>query len=386
MADHTADGDQITVGHTIYAFKEGGMERGLVNIVNYGDSSRFRHIILCLTEAGEFARQLRSPSCRVIEFHKQPGNDFRLASRIARAVRECGISILHARGWPALLETAFAARLAGIDATIYGFHGKTVSELAGIGALRRMAQAVALRSYDRVVTLNQRMRSDLAVEAYLPESRIQVIANGVDLNVFQPREDRARLRERFGLPSRRFIVGNIARLDPVKNHEVIVRALSAFPPGTERPYFLLVGEGETRPFLERKISELGLKEDVCLWGYSNNTAELLNCMDVYVQSSFYEGFSNTVLEAMSVGLPVLATDVGGTRDLFDEGVEGFFFRPADDRQLAGLIRKVWMAPTVAISLGQRARDRVVNHFSIRRMTAQYESMYFELSAREVSGL
>lgn len=384
MSDHAADGEVITVGHTIYAFKEGGMERGLVNIVNYGDSSRFRHVILCLTEAGEFARQLKSPSCRVIEFHKRPGNDFRLASRIARAVQECGISILHARGWPTLLETAFAARLAGIDATIYGFHGKTVSELAGIGALRRIAQAAALRSYDRVVTLNQRMRSDLAAEAHFPENRIQVIPNGVDVNLFRPREDRASLRARFGLPLNRFIVGNIARLDPVKNHQVIFRALSAFPSSVERPYFLLVGEGETRPFLEREISELGIKEDVCLFGYSNNTAELLNCMDMYVQSSFYEGFSNTVLEAMSVGLPVLATDVGGTRDLFDEGEAGFFFLPDDDRQLASLIRRIWMAPNIATSVGQRARDRAVNHFSIRNMTTQYESMYLEVGVSEAS--
>lgn len=365
----------LTIGHTIYAFKEGGMERGLLNIVNYGRHDRFRHVILCLTEAGEFARQLRSPSCRVIEFHKKPGNDFRLASRIAQTVRECGVSILHARGWPTLLETAFAARLAGIDATIYGFHGKTVNELAGLGAMRIIAQAAALRMYRRVVTLNSRMRIELAREAFMSQDRLQVIANGVDLEIFRPREDSAALRAQYGLPPGRFIVGNIARLDPVKNHEVILRALSRFRSRIERPYFLLVGEGEHRPVLESAIRQLDLGDDVRLMGYSNQIADLLNCMDVYVQSSFYEGFSNTILEAMSSGLPILGTDVGGTGDLFSDRREGYFFHPGDDSALAGLLRYFQADPKKSAEMGRAARSRAVELFSIERMVRTYEGMY-----------
>lgn len=359
------------------------MERGLLNIINYGRHDRFRHVILCLTEAGEFARQLRSHSCRVIEFHKKPGNDFRLVSRIAQAVRECSVSILHARGWPTLLETAFAARLAGIDATIYGFHGKTVSELAGPGTMRKISQAAALRTYDRIVTLNQRMREDLATESYLPEARIDIISNGVDPDVFCPCPDKTVLRIRHRLPLDRLILGNIARLDPVKNHEVIFRALLAFPPGVERPFVLLVGEGENRPTLERAIRAMGLDDDVRLYGYSNDTAELLNCMDIYVQSSFYEGFSNTVLEAMSVGLPILATDVGGTKDLFEEGREGLFFRPEDNQGLSALIRKLLGSKSMQRALGEQARQRVLDRFSVKTMVAMYESMYTELFSARV---
>lgn len=356
------------------------MERGLLNIVNYGDQDRFQHVIMCLTEAGEFARQIRSPSCKVIEFHKKPGNDFGLSSRIAKAVREYKIAILHARGWPTLLETALAARLAGVDATIYGFHGKTVSELAGLGALRRFAQAVALRSYDRVVTLNRSMREDLAAEAYFPERKIDVIANGVDHEVFKPYNDHANLRARLGLPLDRFIVGNIARLDPVKNHQLLLRMLTRFPAGGTRPFLLLVGEGETRPFLEKQILEMRLHEDVCLYGYSNNTADLLNCMDLYVQPSYYEGFSNTVLEAMAVGLPVVATDVGGTRDLIEEGKEGFFVKPDDDEQLSRLVHKIRCAQNVSTALGRHARARVLKQFSIKTMTARYESLYLQFAS------
>ena len=378
MPDRPSDCVPLVIGHTIYSFKEGGMERGLLNIVNYGRHDRFRHVIICLTEAGEFARQLRSPSCQVIELRKKPGNDLRLASRIAQTVRECGVTVLHARGWPTLIETAFAACLAGIDATIYGFHGKTVGDLAGLGAVRRLAQAIALRRYHRVVTLNQRMRVDLSAEGYLSEERIHVIANGVDLKTFSPSARKIDIRMHFGLPPTRFIIGNIARLDPVKNHEVILRALSRFKIRAERPYFLLVGEGEYRPVLERVIRQLDLEEDVRLMGYSNRIADLLNCMDVYVQSSLYEGFSNTILEAMACGLPIVATDVGGTADLFSDDQEGHFFHEKDDRTLTLVLGTLQAETNKREVMGMAARNRACELFSIERMVRSYEAMYLGL--------
>src|SRR4029077_20736121 len=98
--------DCITVGHGIYAFHDGGMERGLLNLINYGDRDHFHHVILCLTEAGAFAKLLASPSCTVVELHKREGNDWRLPWRIAQAARQHTFDVLHARGWPTLVETA----------------------------------------------------------------------------------------------------------------------------------------------------------------------------------------------------------------------------------------------------------------------------------------
>jgi len=369
----------IVVGHTIYAFKDGGMERGLLNLVNYGDHERFHHIILCLTEAGAFATQLHSPACEVVELHKKPGNDFRLPVRIALAARRHLVHILHARGWPTLVETAVAAWLARVRATVYGFHGKTMEDLAGLSFKRKWLQKIAIRWYRRVVTLNSRMRSDLATECRLPEESIHIIANGVDVNVFHPREDRHCLRTTFGLPPDRFIVGNVARLDPVKNHEVILRALQRLP-DPSRPFFLLVGEGSHRDELEREIARLQLEKDVRLFGYSDRIPELLDCMDVYVQSSFYEGFSNTILEAMACGLPVLATDVGGTKDLFAAERERCFFQPKDDEALAFLILRLQHDCDLRRTMAAHARRRVVESFSIQNMVHHYENMYFDLAS------
>lgn len=371
---------RIVIGHTIYAFKDGGMERGLLNIINHGDWDRFSHVIMCLTEAGAFASQISSSTCKVIEFHKREGNDYQLPKRIAKKARECQLEVMHARGWPTLVETAIAARLAGVRRTIYGFHGKMIEEIHGVGLKRRLTERFIIRFYDRVVTLNPRMRTDLATSCGLPENRIHLIANGVDVNAFRPVQDHSALRAAFGIPMERFVVGNVARLDAVKNHDVILRGLARLRELEVRPYFLLVGEGPHRAALEREIQRLGLHKDVRLFGYSDHIAELLNCMDVYVQSSLYEGFSNTIIEAMACGLPVLATDVGGTADLFSQGVEGWFFSPEDDEALALLMLQLQRNPSLRERAAARGRQRVIAQFSVQAMVREYENLYLKLTA------
>jgi sugar transferase (PEP-CTERM/EpsH1 system associated) len=376
MKTRPANPDRITVGHVIYAFHDGGMERGL--LINYGDQDHFHHVILCLTEAGAFAKLLASPSCTVVELHKREGNDWRLPWRIARVAREHKLDVLHARGWPTLLETAIGARLAKVSGTVYGFHGKTFDDLQGIGFKRSWLQKVGISSYKKIVTLNPRMRSELAAECRIKEETIHLIANGVDLEKFRPYDDQDALRYRFGIPLNRFIVGNVARLDPVKNHEIIMHVLQRLEKRADCPFFLVVGEGSHRAALEAEAARLGLGSHIRLFGYSEHIAELLNCMDLYVQPSLYEGFSNTILEAMACGLPVLATDVGGSADLFSAGQEGFFFRPKDDEILASLIVQLQRDASLRYGMSKRARSRAVEHFSLSRTVGQYEALYGEL--------
>jgi sugar transferase (PEP-CTERM/EpsH1 system associated) len=354
------------------------MERGLLNLINYGDQDRFRHVIICLTEAGAFSKLLNSPNCRVIELRKRDGNDWRLPWWIAKAGRQHSVDIFHARGWPTLLETAIGARLAKVSATVYGFHGKTFDDLQGIGFKRRWLQKVGIRAYKNIVTLNPRMRTELAAECGVKEETIHLIANGVDVEKFRPYDDQDALRSRFGIPLDRFIIGNVARLDPVKNHDIFMRVLQRLKNRADCPCFLVVGEGSHRPALETEAARLGLDAHIRFFGYSEHIAELLNCMDLYVQPSLYEGFSNTILEAMSCGLPVLATDVGGSADLFSAGQEGFFFRPEDDETLTSLIDQLQHNSPLRYGMGRRARSRAIEHFSICRTVCQYEVMYAEL--------
>jgi glycosyltransferase involved in cell wall biosynthesis len=215
----------------------------------------------------------------------------------------------------------------------------------------------------------------------MSEDLIDIIANGVDVDIFRPRTDRGDLRVSMGLPTDRLIIGNVARLDPVKNHEMILRALYRLGKSGQRPFLLLVGEGPHRAALERNIAILGLTSDVCLKGYSDEIPELMNCMDIYVQPSLYEGCSYTILEAMACGLPILATDVGGTRDVLDNGKDGYLFQPDDDEAFAALILRLIEDPRERRALGCRARRRAIEHFPVQKTVRNYETIYRDLAAR-----
>ena len=142
-----------------------------------------------------------------MELHKSPGNEVRLPLRLLNVARQHGVNVFHARGWPTMVETAVAARLAGVRSAIYGFHGRGIGDLQGLTRRRRWAQRIVIRWYHRVITLNSQMQSELAEECGIPQDRISVVCNGVDVEKFRPLENRDILRAKLGLPTNRFIVG-----------------------------------------------------------------------------------------------------------------------------------------------------------------------------------
>jgi glycosyltransferase involved in cell wall biosynthesis len=319
----------------------------------------------------------------VIELRKRPGNDMTLPFRIAAWARRLRLDILHARGWPTLVETVVGGYFGGVRRTAYAFHGKTVADLQRKGARRRAAEIMIPRLYSQIVTLTDSMRADVVRECRLASSRVRVIPNGVDVEVFRPMSRRRSLRVEFGLPPEGLIVGNVARLDPVKNHSVLLRALVRLQSTGVEPFLLLVGEGSERHRLEHEIHEHGLGSRVHLLGHSDRVPELLNCMDIYVQASLYEGFSNTVLEAMACGLPVIATRTGGTVDLMSDGQEGFLFEPADDHGLASRILEL-VVPEKRCAMGSKGRERATAIFPLTRMIREYERLYRDLASSRAS--
>ena len=371
----------MRVGHVLYALTAGGMERGVLNIVD-GVSPGFRHLIICLTAVDVTSPEV-APRCEIVELNKANGNDWRIPGRIAAVAKRARLDILHARGWPTLLETAIGARLAGVRGTVYSFHGRTIQELGGIPRRRRWAQRVVVPRYRRIVTLNPRMRQEFAAECRLPEARIELIANGVETTRFRPLDGKQQLRARFGVPGDRFIVGNVARLDAVKNHILILRAAKRCAEQGLLPFVLLVGEGPHRAAIEAEIARLGMNSHVRLYGHSADVPELLNCLDVYVQASLYEGFSNTLLEAMACGVPVVASDVGGTADIVRDGVEGRLFSCGDEIALAARLMSMGSEPGGRV-MGAAGRDLVCKKYSLRLMVARYEALYAGL-ADEATG-
>jgi glycosyltransferase involved in cell wall biosynthesis len=185
---------------------------------------------------------------------------------------------------------------------------------------------------------------------------------------------RCRTRSQLGIDDSTFVVGTVARLDPVKDLETLVRAIGS--PATRRPVTLLViGDGPERSRIEAAARESGGGASVRFLGHRDDARDLLSACDVYANSSISEGISLTILEAMAAGLPVVATQVGGTPEIVDASC-GRLVPSRDAERLATTLGQLANDSALRAALGRTARARVEERFTLDRMIAQYRDTYY----------
>jgi glycosyltransferase involved in cell wall biosynthesis len=198
----------------------------------------------------------------------------------------------------------------------------------------------------------------------------------VDTQRFAP-AGRQAARAALGLGPEHVVIGTVGRLDPVKDQVGLLKAFSQLPDDS-RTLLLIVGDGPCRQDLEAAVDALGLRERVRLLGERNDVPAVLSAMDVFVLCSVGEGISNTILEAMATGLPVVATRVGGNPELVTDGSTGFLVEARSPAALATSLRRYLDDPTLLAKQGRAARDHTEAEFSLERMVGAYERLYGRL--------
>jgi glycosyltransferase involved in cell wall biosynthesis len=211
----------------------------------------------------------------------------------------------------------------------------------------------------------------------VPRAKVVVIPNGVDFPDQGASPDRSIAREALGLPVDGVLVGSVARLDPVKRLDVLLKALAAL--GGARA--VIVGYGPQERQLTEMAAELGLNERVRFVGYQQDVWPWLAACDVFVLSSDWEGMPNAVLEAMGAGLPVVATAAGGTLDVVVDGVTGLLVPPRDATALASALERLIHDPNLRRTMGAAGRRRAQEFFSAQHMVERTQALYAELLGR-----
>jgi glycosyltransferase involved in cell wall biosynthesis len=230
----------------------------------------------------------------------------------------------------------------------------------------------------RCIAVSRDIARRLADGLHWRADKIEVIHNAVQTERFGSPADPTLRASLAGGDSP--IVLSVARLDPQKGHDVLLRAV-AETPGV---MLVLAGDGPERERLEALVSELGLRRRVLFLGRRSDVPELLAVSDVFVLPSLFEGSSLAVLEAMAAMRPVVATAIGGTDELIVDGESGLLVPPADPRALATVLRRVLADRRLRTSLGQKARDRVEQRFSAAAMAERVAHVYEELLAARPS--
>jgi len=369
------------IAHVIYRLDVGGLENGLVNIINGLPEGKFRHVIICLTDYTDFHKKIR-PDVELVALHKQPGHDIGLYWRLYKTFLRLRPDIVHTRNLAAL-EAQLPAWLARIKRRVHGIHGWDARAAGAVNSRHLKLYQLINPLVQRYIALSNELEEFLLGQVAVKGAKCTKICNGVDTERFVPSDhaSKAILPQDF-LPEGALLVGTVGRLETVKNQLLLVdgfiELLQRDPEIKQHVRLMLVGDGSMRERIARRINEAGIDQLVWMTGSRNDVPELMAALDVFVLPSKAEGISNTILEAMATGLPVVATDVGGNAQLVVDGATGFIIPSEAVTVLADKLQQYVKNSDLLVCHAKAARDRAEQQFSLEHMINQYQTVYEEL--------
>jgi sugar transferase (PEP-CTERM/EpsH1 system associated) len=374
----------IRIMHVVDQLGKGGLENGLVNLIHGLDPNRFENIVYAIRGLGPNAELLQKNGVRVIcQGKRETDSRFQLPV-FARQIRTLQPDVVHSRNWGAI-EAVLAARLAGRPA-VHSEHGLEASADTKEPRRRTVFRRLAYEFAHQVLSVSNQLRDLHARRTGFRPEGIVVIHNGVDgTRYFPDARTRSLLRKELGIAEDEFLIGCVGNLLPVKDHVTVLKALQCFPANIDRWRLLIVGEGPERQALEGFLGEHpAIADRVILTGTSNRVPELLNAMDAYVLPSIAEGICNSLLEAMSTGLPVIATATGGNPEVVVDGASGILFPVGNYQRLADLLLQFHTNPELRTRLAHGAVRRVREEFSMDSMIRGYAQVYEALSRKAMA--
>ena len=367
------------VVHVMYRFDTGGLENGIVNLVNQMPAKAYRHTIVALTEVTDFRDRIVRDDVEFISLNKAPGQGFWLYPELFRLFRRLRPQIVHSRNLAAL-ETQLPAWLAGVPVRIHGEHGRDIGDLDGSNVRYQRMRRFYKPFVHQYIALSRDLAGYLERKVRVPVEDIAQIYNGVDTERFSPAPDGPRTIAGCPFdPAVHWLVGTVGRMQIVKDQVMLARAfvrvIELAPALRGKIRLVMVGDGPLRAESQSILDAAGLTELAWLPGERSDIADVMRGLHAFVLPSLAEGISNTILEAMASGLAVLATAVGGNADLVLQGETGVIVPAGEPQKMAQAVLELAANPERARAMGDAGRQRVLSTFSMQSMVAAYRSVY-----------
>jgi sugar transferase (PEP-CTERM/EpsH1 system associated) len=385
--------------HVIHHLGVGGLENGLVNLINHIPSERYRHAIVCLKGYSDFRQRILRDDVEIVALNKREGNDFNLYIDLFRTLRRLQPDIVHTRNL-STIEGQVVAAIAGARVRVHGEHGRDMVDLYGKNRKYNLLRKAIRPLVTHFVAVSKDLENWLIDTIGAAPPRVNQIYNGVDSRRFYPRNGggcaaggagvstgvRAEVFPEGFIDDNTFVIGSAGRMAEVKNFPSLVQAflmiLKEDPSARQRLRLLIIGEGGARAKCIDMLREAGAESLGWFPGERADIPELMRAMDIFVLPSLGEGISNTILEAMSTGLPVIATRVGGNVELVKEGVTGTLIPPEAPEDLMAAILNYYEHPELITSHGAAAREKIQASFSMEAMTNGYLRVYDRVLCRQ----
>ncbi len=365
----------VRVMYVVDHLKIGGAQTHLVQLLSRLDRRRFHPMVCALKAQGDLCRTVEAMGVPI--FDGGLGRSLmgwggaRVLARLTRLLRRERIDIAHAYLFHPNVLTPIAGRLARVPVVVAS--KRSLDRYPA--RLPRWACQLGNKLADRIMVNAEAIGRFVAAEERCPRAKMVLIPNGVREEALAPRADGRAKRREIGVPAEVPVVGAVSRLAWKKAIRHLVQAVPRLLEAAPEARVVIAGDGPLQAELEAEAGALGVRDRVLFLGSRDDTIELMATFDVFVLPSVVEGMSNALLEAMAVGRPVVATDVGGNAEVVVDGETGFLVPAAAPDQLAGAILKLIEAPEMAAEMGAAGRRRVIERYRVDVMTQRIEAMY-----------
>ncbi len=366
----------VKVLHLITELSSGGAQSALLRLLKGLDRTRFTPSVVCLYNGDDVvAQQIRALGIAVTDLQMRGKQQLGAFGQLYRLLRQQRPAILHTWMFHANFPGRIVGRLAGVPIIITSRRNVEIG-----GANRDRLQRWTAGLDDRVIAVCELARQAEIERAGARPAKVVTIYNGLELAEFPQAtpETRQATRQTLGIAEDVLLLGSVGRLHRQKGFTHLLAALPTIKAQFPQVKLLLVGDGELCDALEAQTAELGLQESVIFTGTRTDVPTLLTALDLFVLPSLWEGLPNVILEAMAVGLPVVATAVGGTPELVVDGSTGCLVPPSNPAALAKAIGDLLAQPAQRQQMGAAGRVRVEQQFTIQRMVQATEALYGRL--------
>jgi glycosyltransferase involved in cell wall biosynthesis len=356
----------------------GGAEMITANVIRRLDRRRFLPELCCLKSLGSLGEALAD---EIPVYHDLLAGkyDLRVWPRLTSLLRNRKIdAVITVGAGDKMFWGRLAARRVGVPVILSALHSTGWPD--GVGRLNQLLTPIT----DSFIAVADSHGQFLAKNLKINEDRVDVISNGVDTARFAPYPDIAAVRRELGVGPTDPVVGIVAALRPEKNHNLFLEMARRVVAEISSARFLVIGDGLCRDQIQQRACELGISQHILMLGSRDDVPRLLAAMNVFALTSHIEANPVSILEAMSVGRPVVATNVGSIHEAVTEGKTGFLVNPGDAEQFSKRVLQLLREPLVCNSMGAAARESVVRRWSIEAMVQGYERLIESTYARKTA--
>lgn len=361
-----------TILELVQGMEKGGRTKRIVETTLGLALQGWRVKILSMTPPADFVKAKYEGQVEWLELNRRPKLDLVYVFRLANLVRKEKISLIHAQCEASYFYGGLAGKLTGVP-VVGTYHRSDLSYYQPDWKLRffprLLTHAVAI-SNDRMNLMTSVLNIDPA--------KITLIHGGIDFDTFRllSEDDVRKLRLKLGVADRRVML-SVGHLGPIKGHDVTLRAMPHIKERFPDVLLVIAGDGSKEDYdrLHNIVAELGLENHVSLLGQVQNVIEWLNVCDLFVQPSLEEGFGLVFVEAGACQKAVVATAVGGIKDIVVNGETGFLVKPGEVGPLEKAVISLLDDPEMAQRFGAAGLDRVRKNFSLRNMSTKYHALF-----------